>query len=569
MNSICFYFQVHQPFRLANYNFDQIGKNDTYENINLNKDLIDVVSDTCYLPANAKILDLIKQTKGKFKVSFSISGTALEQFELYRPDVLKSFKKLVDTGSVEILAETYYHSLSSLYSPKEFKRQVTLHTEKIKKHFNVTPVVFRNTELIFSNEIAQDIAKMGYKGILCEGVDSLLNGRSTTQVFASPRLKNFGLLLKSRSLSDDIALRFSDKQWSEFPLSAAKYAGWIHSIENNDEIINLFMDYETFGKKHTKETGIFDFLKHFPEEILKKKGFEFTTPTQVLSSNTAKEVYDVPSPISWADAGRDLSPWLENKMQLEALKKIYSMEEKVMEKGTKTMLSDWGKLQSSDHFYHMSTRHSYLSPFDSPYDSHIYYMNIVSDVEELLTPAKELIAQVSKSIAKKEATATKKTASPPVKEEAKAKSVKKVAATTVKKTVSPAKKEIAVKKAAAPVKKTAPATKKVKEKKPAVKKTTAVAPKKEVPVKKATAPAKKTAVVAKKVKEPAVKKATVVKKEKESPAKKVSATKKVSTTKEAKAPVKKAAKKASAKEITPAKKVIPTKKSMPSEIRNV
>ncbi len=539
MNSICFYFQIHQPFRLANYNFDQIGNNDPYENINLNKDLIDSIADSCYLPANAKILDIIKRTNGKFKVSFSISGTAIEQFELYRPDVLKSFKKLVDTGSVEILAETYYHSLSSLYSPKEFSRQVKMHTEKIKKYFNVTPTVFRNTELIFSNEIAQAVAKMGYKGILCEGVDSLLNGRSTTQVFASTKLKNFGLLLKNRSLSDDIASRFSDKNWVEYPLSPSKFAGWIHSMEDNSQVINLFMDYETFGKQHTKETGIFDFLSHLPEEILKKKGFEFKTPTQVLASNTPKEVYNVSSPISWDDSQRDLSAWLENKMQLEALKKVYSMEEKVMGNGNKTALNNWGKLQASDHFYYMSTKkwndntYSGSSPFENPYDAHIYYMNIVSDMEEALSPVKVLVMQHTKSATKKAATSTKKTASAKkVMTPAKETPAKKATAAT-KKTVSPTNKT--------PAKKVAAVTKKVTTKTALTKKAAAT---KKVAAK--TVPAKKTVVATKKAaavtKKPATKKATIKSKKETSSAKKATASAKETkaTKKEAKAPAKKA-----------------------------
>lgn len=561
MKSICFYFQIHQPFQLASYNFDQIGERDNYDNINLNKDLIDSFSNNCYLPANKQILEMIKRTKGKFKVAFSISGTTLDQFELYRPDVLKSFKALIETGSVEILAETYYHSLSSLYSPEEFSRQVKMHRDKIIKLFSVTPVVFRNTEQIYSNAIAVEVAKLGFKGIVCEGADSILNGRSTSQVFTSPKLKDFGLLLKNRSLSEDIAIRFSNKSWTEHPLSPGKFATWLHGMDKESEVINLFMKYETFGKRHGKETGIFDFLNQLPEEILTKKGFEFKTPSQVLASAKSKEVYDVSSPISWTDCERDLSVWLENKMQLEALEKVYSIEQMVLESGNKTIINEWGKIQASDHFYNMSfdkKNSNTTSSFTSPYDAHIYYMNIVSDIEEAVLSKKEPATPL-----KEKGNGTKKVAVVPKKTAIATKTVKLTPAIAKKAVVT--KSAVAVKaasktpakvvkaKPATAIKKT-PVKKALVKVKPAVNTATkkAATPKKAVAakvVKKAVAVTMKTVkaapkkAVAKKaipVKKAAPQKAKAVVKAK-APAKKAVATKTTKAVAKAKAPVKKVA----------------------------
>ncbi|MFI5218835.1 MAG: glycoside hydrolase family 57 protein [Bacteroidia bacterium] len=388
MPSICFYFQVHQPFRIKRYSFFDIGKDHFYEDDEKNRWVLNKVSDKCYLKANAKMLELIKRHKGKFRISYSLSGTVMEQFETYRPDVLKSFVELSKTGCVEFLSETYYHSLSYIYSKKEFKRQVEEHDKLIKKYFGQTPKVFRNTELIYNNDLAQFISKMGFNGILCEGVDRLLKDRTPNFVYAPKGTKKIKALLKNYSLSDDIAFRFSDKNWKEFPLNADKYAGWIHKVAGNGEVINLFMDYETFGEHQWENTGIFEFLDRLPAEIMKHPDFDFKTPSEVIEAYPVRDTYDVPDFTSWADAERDLSAWLSNNIEKEAFRRIYSLEKKVISSGNQDLIDTWGKLQTSDHFYYMCTKfwsdgdvHKYFSPYDSPYEAYIYYMNAYSDFE--------------------------------------------------------------------------------------------------------------------------------------------------------------------------------------------
>ncbi len=393
--SVCFYFQVHQPFRLRNYHYDEIGQDHYYENHDLNVEILNKVADKCYLPTNAKILELLLRHKGKFKVAYSISGVALEQFELHRPDVILSFQALAASGYVEILDETYYHSLSFLYSKEEFDRQVKLHREKIKTLFNLEPAIFRNTELIFNNDLAKHVAAMGYKGMLCEGTDRYLRTRTPNQVYTSPGIDNFSLLLKNYRLSDDIAFRFSNHQWENWPLTADKFSQWLHDHAGNAETINLFMDYETFGEHQWKETGIFNFLDNLPEMILDHPDFYFRSPSEVLAAHPVRDVYDVPEFTSWADEERDLSAWNENALQREALAKIYVLEEAVKATGNDDLLKVWGKLQTSDHFYYMSTKfwadgdvHKYFSPFASPYDAGIYFMNVISDLGKTIAEYK-------------------------------------------------------------------------------------------------------------------------------------------------------------------------------------
>lgn len=404
MPSICFYFQVHQPYRIKRYSFFDIGKDHFYEDDEKNRVVLNKVSEKCYLKANQKILSLIKKHKGKFRVSYSLSGTLIEQLETYRPDVLKSFTELAETGCVEFLAETYYHSLSFIYSKEEFKRQVKLHEEKIQKYFKQKPKVFRNTELIFNNELASYIEKMGYKGILCEGVDRLLNGRSPNHVYQPKGCGKIKALLKNYRLSDDIAFRFSDVNWSEFPLTADKFASWVHKIAGSGEVLNLFMDYETFGEHQWESTGIFDFMEHLPTEIMKHKDFNFLTPSEVIEKYPVRDVYDVKDFTSWADAERDLSAWLSNTMEQEAISRIYALEEKVKATGDEDLISMWGKFQTSDHFYYMCTKfwsdgdvHKYFSPYDSPYDAYIYYMNAFSDFEATLDDFKPRKKPVAKT----------------------------------------------------------------------------------------------------------------------------------------------------------------------------
>lgn len=386
MTSVCFYFQVHQPFRLKPYSFEEIGHNHFYEFDTQNRRIMEKVSEKCYLKTNQLMLELIQKHQGRFRISYSISGVCLEQFEIYKPEVIQSFKDLVATGCVEILAETYYHSLSFFYSKKEFERQVQKHADKVYSLFGVKPKVFRNTELMFSNEVASYVSNLGYKGIICEGVDRLLHGRTPNYVYQTPMHEPIALLLKNYSLSDDMAFRFSNREWKDFPLTAPKFARWVHSTAGNAETINLFMDYETFGEHQWPDTGIFEFLEYLPSEILKHPDFDFKTPSEVIDSYPKRDVYDAPYPISWADSERDLSAWLENRMQQTALHSVYSLEESVLKTENPDLLHTWGKLQTSDHFYYMSTKfwsdgdvHKYFSPFENPYDAAMFYMNVLSD----------------------------------------------------------------------------------------------------------------------------------------------------------------------------------------------
>lgn len=391
MPAICFYFQVHQPYRIKNYRVFDVGKdhdyfNGQYGNLN-NKFVLQKVANKCYLPANDVIYDmLIKHPE--FKVSYSLSGVVLDQFEEYAPEVLKSFQRLVDTGRVEILAETYYHSLSFLYSKNEFRRQVDKHREKIKSLFGVEPKTFRNTELIYNNEVAQFAEDMGFSVVLAEGADHILEWRSPNFVYSPAGTKNISLLLKDYKLSDDIAFRFSEKSWKEFPLDSEKYAGWISAKNGNGDVINLFMDYETFGEHQWEDTGIFEFLKALPSALLKHPDNIFLTPQEVAMQYKTISELDAPHFYTWADVERDLSAWLSNPIQEEAISKIYKLEQKVLGTQNKHIIEDWRRLQTSDHFYYMCTKwnadgdvHKYFNPYESPFDAFISFMNVLQDFQ--------------------------------------------------------------------------------------------------------------------------------------------------------------------------------------------
>jgi alpha-amylase len=385
MPSVCFYFQVHQPFRLKPYDVFKIGYDHVYEDEAKNREILDRVATKCYLPANQTMLELIDKHQGAFKIAYSISGVAIEQMENYRPDVLHSFQALAQTGCVEFLSETYHHSLSFLYSKQEFVRQIDLHKQKIDEHFHQAPSVFRNTELIYNNELASFISDLGYRGIVCEGLDNVLGFRSPDFLYHPPGNNRIKCLLKNYKLSDDIAFRFSNQGWAEWPLTAPKFAKWVHQVAGNGETINLFMDYETFGEHQWPETGIFEFLKQVPGEILKHPDFSFKTPTEVIRSTEVRGEYDVHTLSSWADLERDLSAWLGNSLQNDAMERIYALEKTVQ--GT-PLLNTWAKLLTSDHFYYMSTKywtdgdvHKYFSHYDTPYDAYINFMNVVTDLE--------------------------------------------------------------------------------------------------------------------------------------------------------------------------------------------
>jgi alpha-amylase len=388
MPSICLYFQVHQPKRIRNYNYFDIKENNNYFDDKKNLEILNKVSEKCYLITNEILLKLINKHGNQFRISFSLSGIFLQEIKKHRPDVLKSFKKLVDTGCVEILNETYSHSLCSIFSLKEFNRQIEKHQEIIKNIFNYNPSVFRNTELIYHNKIAKEIENLGYKGILCEGSEKYLNNRNPNHIYKAKNCKNMKLLLKNYRLSDDIAFRFSDKNSGFYPLTTDKYIKWINEMEHNSEVINLFMDYETFGEHQWKESGIFEFINQLPEQILNNTNFDFKNPTECISFYKAVDTYDVNSYLSWADSERDISAWLGNSLQAEALKKIYSIEDQVMSTNDKALIEQFEYLQTSDHFYYMSTKywndgdvHKYFSPYDSPYEAYIYFMNVFSDFQ--------------------------------------------------------------------------------------------------------------------------------------------------------------------------------------------
>ena len=396
MVSVCFYFQVHQPERIRNYCVFENGENYFFNQ--KNREILERVSKKCYLPANAIMLDLLKKHE-KFKISYSLSGVFIDQLEKFAPEVIESFQKLTDTGKVEMIDETYYHSLAFMYSKKEFFEQVKMHNKKIKELFGQSPKTFRNTELTYNNEVASHAAEMGYKTILAEGADRVLGWRSPDFVY-KPVNSDIKLLLKNYRLSDDIAFRFSNREWKEWPLSAEKFASWVNEINGNGNTLNLFMDYETFGEHQWPVTGIFNFLRALPGEILKHPDNDFKTPAEVAQSFDAVGELDVHETVSWADVERDLSAWTGNKMQQSAIQKIYEIEEAVRSSKDKTLINDWRKLQTSDHFYYMCTKwfndgdvHKYFNPYDSPYDAFINYMNILNNVIERLEGKKAVAVQ--------------------------------------------------------------------------------------------------------------------------------------------------------------------------------
>jgi alpha-amylase len=387
MPSVCFYFQVHQPLRLRHYTvFDNDHQYfDEYKNAFICRK----VANKCYLPANRLILDLIRRFDGRFKVSYSITGVLLEQLQLYSPEVLSTFDALAETGCVEFLGETYYHSLSFLYSRNEFVEQVNKHVDTVRRLFGQKPQVFRNTELIYNNELATLIESMDeFDAIITEGADHILGFRSPNFVYKPKSCNKLKLLLKNYSLSDDIAFRFSNRRWTEWPLTAEKFAHWISNINGNGNVVNLFMDYETLGEHQWEDTGIFNFMRHLPGEVLKHPDNDFKTPSEVINSYEAIETVDVPHIISWADTERDLSAWLGNAMQSSAIHELYRLEKKIKQTNDEGIISDWRRLQASDHFYYMCTKyfadgdvHKYFNPYDSPYDSYINFMNVLDNLQ--------------------------------------------------------------------------------------------------------------------------------------------------------------------------------------------
>ncbi|MDD2327793.1 MAG: glycoside hydrolase family 57 protein [bacterium] len=383
MKNICFYFQIHQPFRLKRYRFFNIGRDHYYFDDYANEDILQQIAARSYVPANRMLLDLVNLYEGKFKVAFSISGVALEQLEIFAPEVIEGLRELAKTGHVEFLTETYAHSLASLFDPEEFRKQVQQHAERIEMLFGVKPTVVRNTELIYSDEIAEMVHDMGYSRMITEGAKHVLGWKSPNYVYQAATRPEMKLLLKNSRFSDDITYRFSNYSWHEYPLTAEKFIAWIAATPPEEELINLFMNYETLGNLQPAHTGIFEFFKALPRFAM-EKGIGFITPGEALENHEAIGSMIVPNCISWSDEERDVSAWLGNKLQQSALKSLYEAGERVRLCTDRRLKQDWIYLQSSDHFYYMSTKHfgagqSQFSPYMSPYDAFNNYMNVLSD----------------------------------------------------------------------------------------------------------------------------------------------------------------------------------------------
>lgn len=391
MPSVMFYFQVHQPYRIKPYSYFQNDSKGDYFDQEKNSQILNKVANKCYLPTNHILLELIKKHEGRFKIAYSISGVAIDQMKEYRPEVIDSFKRLADTGCVEFLGETYYHSLAALYDEEEFFYQVREHSDLMYKLFGQRPKIFRNTELIYSDHIGYLARKMGFDAVIAEGADDIITWRSPDFVYSvngNPKTK---LLLKNYRLSDDIAFRFSNRGWKEFPLTSEKFAGWVHNISGNGEILNLFMDYETFGEHQWESTGIFEFLKYLPEHVMRHKDWDFCTPSEGIKRYQPVSEMKFGRLTSWADVDRDLTAWRGNRMQDSALNKIYALGDKIRSSGNDELISTWRKLLTSDHFYYMCTKwfadgdvHAYFSPYESPYDAFINYMNVLKDFVQSL-----------------------------------------------------------------------------------------------------------------------------------------------------------------------------------------
>ncbi|MGD8744011.1 MAG: glycoside hydrolase family 57 protein [Candidatus Woesebacteria bacterium] len=392
MASVCLYFQVHQPLRVKRYRVFDVGNDHLYFNdesdseLN-NRKVLEKVAAKSYLPANRLMLKLLDRHP-ELKLTYSFSGVFLEQITRYFPEVLESFHKLVQTGRVEILTETYYHSLAFFYSLYEFEKQVERHSETVWRTFGVKPKVFRNTELAYNNELAKWAEGKGYRAILAEGWDKILGWRSPNFIYRPKGTNKIKLLLKNYKLSDDIAFRFSEKSWAKWPLTAETYAKWISKTNGNGEVVNLFMDYETFGEHQWEDKGIFEFLEKLPEEVLKHSDNDFVTPSEAVDRYPVRGEIDSPDVVTWADTERDLSAWVGNSIQNSAIENLYGLEEKVINSNDEAIIEDWRRLQISDHFYYMCTKwhsdgdvHKYFNPYESPYDAFISYMNAVKDLE--------------------------------------------------------------------------------------------------------------------------------------------------------------------------------------------
>ncbi|MFP4053205.1 MAG: glycoside hydrolase family 57 protein [Phycisphaerae bacterium] len=385
MASVVFYFQVHQPFRLRRYSI--FDSDTSYFDEHRNEQICRKVTEKCYLPATQLMLDLVREHQGRFRISYAVTGTVIEQFRRWAPEVLDLLIELAKTGAVEFIAETYYHSLAFLYNRDEFVAQILKHCHLMEELFGQRPKVFRNTELTYNNDVAKVIEDMDFEAILTEGADFVLGYRSPNFIYNPPNCANLRMLLKNYRLSDDVAFRFSNRGWAEWPLTTEKFAGWVDQINGNGYVCNLFMDYETFGEHQWADTGIFEFLRALPGRIMETGKNDFLTVSEAAERYPTVGEVDIPHMISWADTERDLSAWLGNSMQANALHDVYAAAEEVLQTDDEMLIEDWRKLLTSDHFYYMCTKwfadgdvHKYFNPYESPYDAYINYMNILDNI---------------------------------------------------------------------------------------------------------------------------------------------------------------------------------------------
>jgi alpha-amylase len=393
MASVCLYFQVHQPYRLRRFTYLDRGTNTDYFDAELNRSIIHRAAHKCYLPSNRLLLELIEQHNGRLRLAFSFSGVVLEQMREYCPEALQSFRNLVKTGAVEVLAETYHHSLASFLDPSEFAEQIKLHREVVEREFGVSPRIFRNTELIYSDSIGQQISCLGFRGVLAEAVPAFLLGKDPCRPYTHPKTA-LPILLKNYELSDDIAFRFSHRVPEGSCVTARSFVEKLRATVSNGAVAGLFLDYETFGEHHWEHTGIFEFLKELPTEVLRDGAWDFRTPSEVLSTEESWNPLSYPTITSWADTQRDVSAWCGNSLQKKAVEAVtraldgVNKERLLVSREGRKLLSDWRRLQTSDHFYYMSTKragdgavHAYFSPYETPYDAFIYFMNVMRDFE--------------------------------------------------------------------------------------------------------------------------------------------------------------------------------------------
>lgn len=447
MKNICLYFELHQPIKLRRYRFFDIGNDHYYYDDYANESNINKLAHISYLPANAILLDLMKRYKGRFNVAFSISSTMLAQLKTYAPEVIDSFREMAATGCVEFIAETAGSSMASTRDLAAFKRQVAEHVHDIEETFGQVPVSFRNTELIYSDEIGEAVAQMGFKVMLAEGAKQTLGWKSPNYMYCNaidPRLK---VLVRNYHMSDDIALRFSNQSWSEWPLTASKFKGWIDSLDQKEEILNLFMSYDAIGGAHSEASGIMEFLKAFPEAMLENAECQFITPSKAAATLQPVSAVVVPNATSWADEERDLTAWLGNEMQNEAVDKLYALAQRMTECTDQALISDWQYLQSAEHFYYMGTkffangaRAAYQSPYATPYEAFINYMNVLTDFTQRLNAAvpesesqqvtelKAKVAKLESELSAKDRKAVKAAVSSETKTTAKKTTAKKSAA---------------------------------------------------------------------------------------------------------------------------------------------